>query len=347
MKNKLKLVYITTPIALILFQLVYSKKVFLPGIQPERYFNSDSLALLDYSKSLFQEINFYDQWYWGTHWFIFPDLLTLKVLEILGLNEYRTLLGFGILSYLIIQYVALKVFSYTNMPIWITIIGIAGLLDVTPFQDIWYPGFYFSAIAIAVWIYYLHNFKSVKTSITISLCALLSFSHQIYGVVIMLLTLVSLVVIYVCQEFDQVIKFVKHNFLQLITCGIFTYVGEKTLYNRYTINWGVTELNSRSIALLEFFKENLLNKVSILGSAASLLACIILLSGSIKKIYNFEYITLIISIFLSSLVLTFLSLFAAGTEWLPRYASGLLMFSFLPIFVILSLKSSGANYAKS
>jgi hypothetical protein len=40
-------------------------------------------------------------------------------------------------------------------------------------------------------------------------------------------------------------------------------------------------------------------------------------------------------------------LFAAGTEWLPRYASGLLIFSFLPIFVVLSLKSSDANYAKS
>jgi len=130
----------------------------------------------------------------------------------------------------------------------------------------------------------------------------------------------------------------KHNFFAVLTCGVFSYLGERTLYNHYSINWGVSELSLRSIALVEYSKESLLNKLIAFGIAISLLACLALLSGSIKGKYNFEHVTLIISVFISSILLTILSLFAAGTEWLPRYASSSLLFAFLPIFSFYQLK---------
>jgi hypothetical protein len=346
MRNKSKLICAVLPLILILVQLTSQKKIFLEGISPDRFYNSDSLALLDYSEGILSHVNFHEEWYWGTHWFLFPDLVTLKILEMIGLSEYRTLLSFGILSYLLMQYVALTVFSHTNLYIWISIIGIAGLINRTPFQDIWYPGFYFSATALAILIYYLHNFKFVNKYIILALCAILSFSHQIYGVLIILLTTVSLVITYLIQDFSLVKKFTKHNVFQVLICGLFTYLGEKTLYNHYSLNWGVTELNFRSIALLEFVKANLLNKIFALGFIMSLISCLILLNGIIKKNYDFDTVTFIISVFMSTLLVAILSLFAAGTEWLPRYTSSLLIFAFLPVLTLPNQLKASLVYEK-
>ena len=336
MKSKFTFICVVTPVMLILAQLLFPKSYFLNGIKPGRYFNSDSLALLDYSKVLFFDTNFYEQWSWGTHWFIFPDLFILRGLELLGLNEYRTLLGFGILSYLMMQYVALVMFEDTYVFAWVTMIAVAGLLNFTPFQDIWYPGFYFSAIPVALLIYYLNNSTLIKKPIILGLCALLSFSHQIYGAVILLLVLISLLITYVYQETNDTIKFAKNNFFPVVICSIFSYFGEITLHNRYQTNWGVTELNLKSIALIEFSRQNFLTGTITLLTATSLLSCLILLSGLVKSKYNLEYTKLIISVFFCVILITAMSLFAAGTEWLPRYSSGLLVFASLPTLVLLS-----------
>jgi hypothetical protein len=49
---------------------------------------------------------------------------------------------------------------------------------------------------------------------------------------------------------------------------------------------------------------------------------------------------------MSTLLVAILSLFAAGTEWLPRYTSSLLIFAFLPVLTLPNQLKASLVYEK-
>jgi hypothetical protein len=331
------------PILCIFYQLFFPSSGFFPGISGSRYFNSDTLGLFEFSDSLFRDFSPVENWYWGTHWFVFPDLMVLNIFQNLGIGTYKVLVIYGVISYFTIQLTFYFIFKSLVFCCWFSTLGIIGLTGVPPFQDIWYPGFHFQVIAFSALMYFLVNSGSsgkIQYVLILIFAGLLSFSNEMFGIVYILTLCCATILMNFFVEFSRVTSFIRINFYPALICLIFSLTGMQTVYNKYSLNWGFTEIDLKSIAVWNFFFKSNVNLI--LGGliTLSLLGILINLNFNVRKSVDFNDSIMRHSLFLACLILGFVSLLAAGVDWAPRYISGLLMFSILPLVRIKSdLKS--------
>ena len=322
------------PILCVVYELLFPSSRAFPGISGDRYFNSDTLGLLAFSDSLFRDLAPLGNWYWGTHWFVFPDLILLNLFQNLGIGTYKVLLIYGAISYLTIQFIFYYIFRNKFISGWVSILGIIGLTGVQPFQDIWFPGFHFQVIALSALMYFQINFVKrgkIQYLITITLASLLSFSNEMFAITYILTLCCAVVLMNFFADFSLLVAFVRLNIYPALICLLFAYAGMKTVYNKYSLNWGFTEIDIKSIAVLNFFFGSNLNLI--LGGFIILAIISILfnLNNNVRASIDLNASIMRYSLFLACLLLGFVSLLAAGIDWQPRYISGLLMFSILPL----------------
>lgn len=327
------------PILCVFYQLYFPSRGAFPGISATRYFNSDTLGLFAFSDSLFRDFAPQENWYWGTHWFVFPDLIMLNFLQDIGIGTYKVLLIYGVITYFTIQFIFYYIFKSLVICCWFSALSVLGLTGLPPFQDIWYPGFHFQVIAFSALLYFRINSRTsgkIQYILTLVFAGVLSFSNEMFGITYILTLCCAAILMNYFVEFSRLTAFVRMNIYPASICLIFSLAGMQTVYNKYSLNWGFTEIDLKSIAVLNFFLQSDLN--SILGGLIILapLGILVNLNFNVRKSIDFNDSIMRHSLFLACLILGFVSLLAAGIDWAPRYISGLLMFSILPLIRIKS-----------
>jgi hypothetical protein len=302
------------------------------GLSQNRILNSDTLAFAEFSDSIISKLESPVGWYWGTHWFLFPDVILQGVNLSLGATFFSSSYSIGIINFFTFSY-AVYLSSNKRVVVASTIACLFGMLGVfgfEPFSDLWLTGvhtFYMSAVVITVLTAKVCTF--VKTRYFFIF--LVSFSNELFFVA-MTVQLVVMCGMYIF--IGSIVEFYRDHlfrFRDLIVSGVGTVLGLLTLSNHYKSIWQFPPQRTNVKAALEYGTSNQLITLIL----AANLFFVLLFIGTAWKISNSSIFSENLSmpaLIFAGLALSLFPLFSTNLPWVPRYGTLLMLFG-LPLSI--------------
>jgi hypothetical protein len=312
------------------------------GISQNRFLNSDTLAFVDYSKSIFINLENPFSWFWGTHWFLFPDLIVEGINLRLGSTDFSALYSIGILNYSVFT-LAMFFLLKKNILLTGTFVGIYGLLGqlgYEPFSDIWLAGmhtFYMSSIVLLIFSTTPRRYYWIRLSVI----ALLSFSNELFFIVFVLAFLISLSPLKLIRSPIREFKSHKNQIIEVFISGLSCLVGLATLSNHYVSYWNILPSETGINALSSYItSNNIILFFFFINSMCVLRLFYALLKNRFSR--QETRVTTGESLIIAGVVIALVPLFSTNLPWVPRYATFFMLFT-LPLAIQDALRFRTSN----
>ncbi len=322
----LTLILFCAPVLIYLYAALNPSQNVFSGITQHRFLNSDTLAFVDFAEAIFVNRENPFAWYWGTHWFLFPDLLLEGLGLNLGASHFSALYSVGIVNYSIF---AIAVYLSLRRNIFLAsaitgIYGFVGELGVMPFSDLWLPGmhsFYMSAAVIIILTTGSVRLKGPR----LFFISLTSFSNELFFIAMSLYVLLLALIYLLRGQLRVFLSERRSEIRELIVSGATSLLGFFTLSNHYDSFWQLHP-SKMNVENVRFFLSSQPIVVFILALNVCLLSIYIHFqtSGrlSLQNRMSYERVLLLIAGFLLAIIPTF----SSNLPWVPRYATLLLLF---------------------
>lgn len=324
--------FISTSLALLLIKFFPTNRFASNHVGYSSFANSDTLAFWDFGHSLLAG-NGIRSWYWGPHSFIFPDLFLIMCGIALHLSWLTTYFLIGYSNYFFCLMIFRKVFSPAGV-IFFQCIAILGLAGITPFDDLWKPGFHILYYCFGIYIFStsqkIRTFKKILFPILLISTFLFAMSDEQFSIILLIcFFILSALRLFRFMHAGKILSIYEFSFA--LTSGIGWVVQNLLVTSHYRVLFDLNSVNSNIALVLN--SGHIFLIISFLSLATILLFfdSLIFNSGVSFKDPKYENS---LSIYFACFIPAVLSLGVTEIPWQSRYFETLTLFA-IPSYILI------------